>query len=270
MIERKIVEDHFLEYKVTDFIKETLGDVPIREIFVEKNPMGERITIFTSAPGLVIGREGANIKKLTITLREKFAFENPQIKIGEVEEMFLSSNIMAKRIANDLANFGSQKFKLTAFRAITSIMQAGAMGVEIRISGKLPSARAKSWLFSKGYIKKTGYVSDFLVDKAQEKVTLKTGVVGIKVDIMLPDTPLPDKVRYIENVVPAEIVKKLEDEKKGQEVREVKETPVSEEKPHVAKEEKKEAKEVKSEKPEEKKQKVDKEKKPKKEVKEEK
>ena len=91
-----------------------------------------------------------------------------------VGHVYLSAAIVAKMIANDLSNFGSQKFKLTGFKALTGIMNAGAMGCEIKISGKLPSSRAKSWRFHKGYLKKTGYVSDFLVDKAQEMVTLKT------------------------------------------------------------------------------------------------
>ena len=214
MIERNIVADNFLEYQVSEYIRSLLGDVPIREISVEKNPVGERITIYTSTPGLVIGREGANIKKLTSTLKERFSFENPQIKIGEVEDMYLSAAIVAKKIANDLSNFGSQKFKLTGFRSMTSILNAGASGVEIRITGKLPSARSKSWRFAKGYIKKTGYVSDFLVDTAIEKVTLKTGVIGIKVSIMLPNTPLPDKIDYFEDVIPQEMIDKVEKEKK--------------------------------------------------------
>ncbi len=209
MIERKIVGDKFLEFEISNYLRTILTDVPIKEIIFEKNPLGERITIFTSTPGLVIGRQGATIKKLTEDLRNKFNFENPQIKIGEVKNPFLSASIVAKQIANDLSNFGSQKFKLTGFKSMTKIMDSGAMGCEIRLSGKLPSARAKSWRFSKGYIKKTGYVSDFIIDKAIEKVTLKTGVVGIKVMIMLPDTPLPDKIVYIEqaNVVDEENAK---------------------------------------------------------------
>lgn len=209
MIERKIIKARSLEFAVLEFIKKTLGDVPIKEVGLEKTPLGERVTVFTSAPGLVIGREGANIKKLTISLKEKFNFENPQIKIGEVENMFLSADIVAKNIANDLARYGSQKFKLTGFKAIMNIMNSGAMGVEIKISGKLPSSRAKSWRFAKGYLKKTGYVSDFLVDHAIESVTLKTGVVGIKVSIMLPDTPLPDKIVYAENALPTETIEKI-------------------------------------------------------------
>lgn len=196
MIERKVMKDKFTEYSIDRFIRQTLTDVPIKETKFEKNPLGERVTIFTSAPGLVIGREGSNIKALTVKLKEKFDFENPQIKIGEIKDTHLSAAIVAKLIANDLARFGSQKFKLTGFKALTGIMNAGAMGTEIKISGKLPSSRAKSWRFSKGYLKKTGYVSDFVIDKAQEQVTLKTGVVGIQVQIMLPDTKLPDKIEY--------------------------------------------------------------------------
>lgn len=198
MIERKIVDDRMTEYAVDRYIRTTLYDVPIQKISYEKTPLGERITVYTSAPGLVIGREGANIKRVTAQLKEEFGFENPQVKIGEVSNQNLSASIVAKIIGNNLSRFGSQKFKLTGFKAMSSVMMAGAMGVEIRLTGKLPSSRAKSWRFNKGYLKKTGYVSDFVVDKAVDYVTLKSGVVGIKVQIMLPDTPLPDKIEYNE------------------------------------------------------------------------
>lgn len=198
MIERKIMKNKFFNYSVSEYLKKELNDVAVKEIVFEKLPSGERVTIHTSTPGLVIGRQGSTIKKLTQSLKEKFNLDNPQIKIAEVKNPYLSATIVAKMIANDLARFGSKKFKLTAFKSIMNIMNSGAMGVEIRITGKIPSSRAKSWLFTKGYLKKTGYVSDFLVDKCIESVTLKSGVVGIKVQIMLPDTPLPDKINYLE------------------------------------------------------------------------
>ncbi|MCH8520248.1 MAG: 30S ribosomal protein S3 [Nanoarchaeota archaeon] len=205
MIERKIVGDRFLEFKIDTYIRETLRDVPISTVSYEKVPQGEKVTVFTTAPGLVIGREGSNIKQLTRDLKEVFGLENPQIKIGEVDQRYLSAPIVAKIICNNLASFGPQKFKLTAFKAIQNIMISGAMGCEIRITGKIPSARAKSWRFFKGYLKKTGYVSDFVIDSAVDSVTLKSGVVGIKVKIMKPDTPLPDKVQFVEQVLPDEV-----------------------------------------------------------------
>jgi small subunit ribosomal protein S3 len=200
MIERKVMSDKFLQYSVNNFVKEELGDVVFDRVEIEKTPMGVKVIIYTSTPGLIIGRDGSNIKKLTKALKEKFNFDNPQVKIGDVENPYLSASIVAKMIVNDLSRFGSQKFKLSGFKALTNIINSGAMGAEIRISGKLPSSRAKSWRFAKGYLKKTGYASDFYVDKAIESVTLKTGVVGIKVMIMKADTPLPDKIEYIENV----------------------------------------------------------------------
>lgn len=205
MIERKIVNDRFVEFEIDTYLRKQLKDVPIARVTYEKIPQGERVTVYTTAPGLVIGREGSNIKKLTALLKVDFNLENPQIKIGDIDHMYLSAPIVAKVICNNLANFGPQKFKLTAFKAIQNIMGSGAMGCEIRITGKIPSARAKSWRFFKGYLKKTGYVSDFVIDSGVDSVTLKSGVVGVKVKIMLPDTPLPDKVKFIEDILPQEL-----------------------------------------------------------------
>lgn len=214
MIERKIVEDKFTEYSISEFIRSEISDVPLEKVLFEKTPLGERITIVTSAPGLVIGKEGANIKHLTKSIKARFKFDNPQIKINEVEDQNLCSAIVAKVIANNLTKFGSQRFKLTGFKALSAVMNAGAMGVEIRLTGKLPSSRSKSWRFSKGYLKKTGYVSDFEIDKSIEHVVLKTGKIGIKVEIMRPETPLPDKITYFSQEKNTETVEKVEEAKK--------------------------------------------------------
>lgn len=225
MIERKIVADRFVEFEIDTFLRKQLKDVPVSRVTYEKIPQGERVTVYTTAPGLVIGREGSNIKRLTKELKAEFNLENPQIKIGEVNDMYLSAPIVAKVICNNLANFGPQKFKLTAFKAIQNIMNSGAMGCEIRITGKIPSSRAKSWRFFKGYLKKTGYVSDFVIDSAVDSVTLKSGVVGVKVKIMQPNTPLPDKVTFMEEVMPAELkdMAKTEEVAKEAKTEEVKE-----------------------------------------------
>jgi ribosomal protein S3 len=79
-----------------------------------------------------------------------------------------------------------------------NVMSAGALGVEIIVSGKIPSSRAKSWRFYSGYLKKCGNISIVGVDKAHVQAKLKTGVVGIKVSIMPPGTDLPDKIELIE------------------------------------------------------------------------
>ena len=79
-------------------------------------------------------------------------------------------------------------------------MNKGALGCEIRLSGKLPSERAKSWRFSEGYLKKAGD-STKEVDMAQTTALTKTGIIGIKVAIMRPDAKLFDRVYITEEVL---------------------------------------------------------------------
>jgi len=84
-------------------------------------------------------------------------------------------------------------------------MKAGALGCEIRLGGKLPSTRAKSWRFAQGFLKKTGD-STKAVDKAQSSSNTKPGVVGIKVSIMPPNAKLQDRV-----IVTDELIAKLKE-----------------------------------------------------------
>nr|MCK4930035.1 hypothetical protein [Nanoarchaeota archaeon] len=76
----------------------------------------------------------------------------------------------------------------------SNVMSSGALGVEILISGKVPSARAKTWRFYQGYLKKCGDIAVSEVRVAYTVANLKSGTIGIKVSIMTPDTELPDKI----------------------------------------------------------------------------
>jgi small subunit ribosomal protein S3 len=89
------------------------------------------------------------------------------------------------------------------------------LGAEIRLSGKLPSTRAKTWRFAQGYLKKTGD-SAKVVDRAKARAQTKPGVVGIKVSILSPDAELKDRVNVNEELVNKikENLEKLNKEKK--------------------------------------------------------
>ena len=73
------------------------------------------------------------------------------------------------------------------------VMNAGALGVEIRLSGKLPSDRAKSWRFAMGYLKKVGD-SAKVVRRASSTALTKLGISGIKVGILPPDAKIHDRI----------------------------------------------------------------------------
>ncbi|MBI4151316.1 30S ribosomal protein S3, partial [Candidatus Woesearchaeota archaeon] len=150
MIERKFVAERVKERSILEYVSFTLKNVGHSSTKMVRTPLGEKIIIFASRPGLVVGRKGENIKKLTNTLKKKFNLENPQIEISEVENPNLDAQIVAERIASTLERFGIQKFKAIAHKTMQDVMNAGALGIEIKISGKVPSARAKSWRFYNG------------------------------------------------------------------------------------------------------------------------
>ncbi len=194
MILRKIVDQKLKEFEIEEFIKESLKRVGLSHIKLQMTPLGEKIIIFASRPGLIVGRKGQSIRKLTLTLKKRFNLENPQIEINEIENVNLDAAIVAERIANSLEKYGPMRFKAIGHKAMDSVMESGAFGVEILISGKIPSARAKRWRFYQGYLKKCGDTASSGVRSAYAAAQLKSGTVGIQVRIMPPDVVLPDKI----------------------------------------------------------------------------
>ena len=195
MIERKIVAEKLKEFEIQEFIANSLKNVGHSHTKLQKTPLGEKIIIYTSRPGLIVGRKGQNIKKLTKELKNRFKLENPQIEVSEIELPDLDPNIVAERIAISLEKYGTSRFKAIGYRELQNVMNAGALGVEIKISGKVPSARAKSWRFYSGYLKKCGNLAITGVRKAIKSAILKSGIVGINVSIMPPDIELPDDIK---------------------------------------------------------------------------
>lgn len=199
MIERKFISEKLKEQQIQEFIAFNIKGAGHSHTKVQRTPLGEKIIITASRPGLVVGRKGQNINQLTKTLKKKFSLENPQIEINEVENVNLESEIVAQRIADSLEKYGTSKFKGIGHKVMTDVMNSGALGIEIKMSGKIPGARAKTWRFYQGYLKKCGEPSLLGVKIAYASANLKTGVIGVKVSIMQPDVKMPDSVTYIED-----------------------------------------------------------------------
>ncbi|MBU2104305.1 MAG: 30S ribosomal protein S3 [Nanoarchaeota archaeon] len=181
------------EFEVREKIKENLGKGKVSKVKIEYTPVGEKIVISTHKPGLVIGRRGERIEELTRLLKTKFNLENPRIEIDEIKQPDLDAQIIADEIALSLERFGPLKFKVIAYRALKRIIDAGALGTEIRLNGKLPGARAKAWRFAQGYLKKTGDPAK-IVDRAKARAETKPGTVGVKVSILAPNAILKDRI----------------------------------------------------------------------------
>ena len=205
MEERKFVSLKKGEHDIKEFVKNYLGKGKASNVQIEYTPVGEKVIIKTSKPGLIIGRGGERISKLTEVLKKKYKFENPHIEIMEISSIFLDAQSVADEIALNIEHRGSARFKIIAYRLLKQIVDAGAMGVELKISGKLPAARARTWRFKKGYLKKVGDSSK-VVDKAIAMAQSKSGTVGIEVSILHPDAKIHDVINLDDKKVPVEEV----------------------------------------------------------------
>jgi len=213
MIEREFIAQKAKEYYIKEYVRNKLSKVGgISSIKLKKIPLGEKIIINSTKPSLIVGSKGANIKDLTRELKQKFNLENPQIEINEIREIFLDAQIVAEKITSALERFGSARFKSVGHKIMENVMKSGALGVELVISGKIPSSRAKSWRFYQGYLKKCGDLSVNGVRKAQAAALLKSGIVGVKVAIMPPDLKLPDHITILTE--PVQVIEEITDGKK--------------------------------------------------------
>ena len=219
MEEKKFVAFKKEELGVKEYIKDSLGKGRVSQVSIEYTPIGEKIIISTSKPGLVIGRRGEKINELTSFLKKKFKLDNPHIEIKEITEPMLDAQLVADEIAIMLERRGSLKFKVIAYKMLQEIIKAGALGTELVLSGKLPSERARRWRFTQGYLKKTGDPAKD-VDRAQSQAVTIPGVVGIQVSILGPDAHIHDRI-----VVDEEMRRII-----NTEVEEIKEKPVKKKK----------------------------------------
>jgi len=193
MDEKKFVTFKKEELGVKEYVKSALGKGRISSVQIEYTPVGEKIVIATNKPGLVIGRKGEKIDELTAYLKKNFHLDNPHIEIKDITDPRLDAQLVADDVALALERKGSIKFKIVAYKVLQDIMNAGALGAELVLSGKLPSERARTWRFSDGYLKKTGEPSK-VVDRAMAQAVTPLGVIGIKVSILPPTAVIHDKI----------------------------------------------------------------------------
>lgn len=200
MEEKKFVGIRKEEFGVKQYIKKEFGMGKVSMVKIDYTPVGERITVSTHKPGLIIGKKGETIEKLTNVLKRKFKMENPHIDIAEIKKPELDAQLVADEIALALERFGSMRFKAVSYKMLSRIKNAGALGSELVVSGKLPSDRAKTWRFTFGYLKKTGDSAN-MVDRAESVAKTKQGIVGIKVAILKPENKTFDSIEINEGLI---------------------------------------------------------------------
>jgi small subunit ribosomal protein S3 len=195
---KHFITDSIKKTEIDEFLQKKLERAGYGGVTISKTPLGTHIVVYAMRPGLVIGRGGETIRELASILEEKFKVSNPQISVSEIEIPELNAYVVASRVASALQR--GVHFRRAGFWSLNQVMEAGALGAEIVISGKLRTERARYEKFKAGYLVKCGDPSIKYMQKAEVHVQLKPGIFGVRVKIMPPDAIFPDKIKIVEKL----------------------------------------------------------------------
>ena len=190
-VEKKFVEDGFTKALVHEYLSKELSRAGYGGMMMNRTPMGIQITVYAEKPGMVIGKGGKLIRKLTRDLDRNFRLDNPQIDVQDVGKAELNAQVVANRLASSLER--GWYFRKAGQTTLRRVMESGALGCEIILSGKLTGPRSRVEKFLSGYVKHSGKPSQEIVDHGYAVAVKKLGTIGCQVRIVPPDAIPPDR-----------------------------------------------------------------------------
>ncbi len=201
--EQAFIEEGLRRSQIDEFFAEELGRAGYGGMEMAPTPMGIQIVLKAEKPGMVIGKGGKNIRKITTELETRFDMDDPQIDVQEVDEPDLNARVVADKLANALER--GWYFRRAGHTTIDRIMESGALGAEIVLSGKVTGARSRVEKFNRGYIKHNGQPAADVVDEGQAVAVMQLGTIGVTVKIIPPNARLPDDFEVAENAEAPEV-----------------------------------------------------------------
>lgn len=183
---RKFVNDGIFYAELNEFLTRELGEDGYSGVSVRVTPMRTEIIIKATRTQNVLGEQGRRIREITSLIQKRFNFpaENVELYAARVKNRATCAIAQAESLRYKL--LGGLAVRRACYGVLRYIMENGAKGCEIIVSGKLRAQRAKSMKFKDGYMLKSGDATNHYIDKAVRHIQMKQGVLGIKVAIMLP------------------------------------------------------------------------------------
>jgi small subunit ribosomal protein S3e len=193
--------------ELNEFLQRELSEDGYAGVEVRVTPARTEVIIRATRTQRVLGEKGRRIRELTSLVQKRFNFPE-----GTVE-------LYAEKVANRglcaLAQAESLRYKLlgglqvrrACYSILRFVMESGAKGCEVVVSGKLRAQRAKSMKFADGFMIHSGQPAKDFIDSAVRHVKMRQGVLGVKVKIMRdtdpegktgPKKPLPDSVTILD------------------------------------------------------------------------
>lgn len=183
MRERLFIQKSKEHVKLEEFVRKQFAQAKCGSIEVQYTPVVTRIILHTTTPGLVIGSGGERIKETVEMLKKEFGIENPQIDVQRIDNPDIDPYIVAQTIATSIES--GVNFKKLGNYYVQRIMEAGAIGCEIVLSGKISGQRGRRERFVAGYLKKCGEPAKRDVMKGFAVANPRLGNIGVTVKIML-------------------------------------------------------------------------------------
>jgi small subunit ribosomal protein S3 len=199
-VERKFVKNGLDKAQMGEYFQKQLERAGYGGMNINRTPMGTQVTIFAEKPGMIIGKGGKTIHKLTHDLEAVFRVDNPQIDVQEVKIPELNAQMMASRLAAAIER--GLYFRKAGHNMLRRIMESGALGCEIDIAGKLTGPRKRTEKFVAGNMLHAGNPAMELVDRGFAIAIKKLGIIGCRVRIVPPSVKLPGRFKTTQIEVP--------------------------------------------------------------------
>ncbi|EJD40148.1 40S ribosomal protein S3 [Auricularia subglabra TFB-10046 SS5] len=204
---RKFVADGVFRAELNEFFTRELAEEGYSGCDVRVTHARTEIIIRATHTREVLGDKGRRIRELTALIQKRFKFPENSLELYAEKVMHRGLSAVAQCESLRYKLLGGLAVRRACYGVLRFVMESGAKGCEVVVSGKLRAARAKSMKFTDGFMIHSGQPSRDFVDSAVRHVMLKQGVLGIKVKIMKgwdptgetgPKKPLPDMVTIIE------------------------------------------------------------------------
>jgi small subunit ribosomal protein S3 len=170
----------YTDFLVREFLKKKLVEASVSRIHIERAARKVNITIHTARPGIVIGKKGEDIEKLRgqVAKMMKMSTTDVRINISEIRKPELDAQLVADGIAQQLER--RVMFRRAMKRAVTNTMRIGALGVKVRVSGRLNGAEiARTETYREGRVPLHTFRADIDYGLGEAKTTY--GIIGVKV-----------------------------------------------------------------------------------------
>ena len=191
----------YTDFRVRRFLTQKLHEASVSRIMIERAAKKVNITIQTARPGIVIGKKGEDIEKLRQETAKllSMAVADVRINIAEIRKPELDSQLVADSIAQQIEK--RVMFRRAMKRAVMSTMRSGALGVKVRVSGRLNGSEiARTEWYREGRIPLHTFRAD--IDYGLSEAHTTYGIIGVKVWIFKGE--VFDKVELAQPVAEGE------------------------------------------------------------------